>query len=83
VRESVRIVLRDGASHPSPNAGRLEAAFAGALGLRLGGRNVYGGRVEERPELGDGRPPVPSDIARAVRLSHAVSVGAAALLALA
>ncbi|HEY8338661.1 MAG TPA: cobalamin biosynthesis protein [Egibacteraceae bacterium] len=33
---------RDGARHPSPNAGRCEAAFAGALGVRLGGVNDYG-----------------------------------------
>jgi adenosylcobinamide-phosphate synthase len=63
---------RDGAAHPSPNAGRCEAALAGALELRLGGRNVYGARVEERPTLGNGRPPVRSDIRRAVRLSRAV-----------
>ncbi len=30
---------------PSPNAGVVESAFAGALGVRLGGRNVYGGVV--------------------------------------
>jgi adenosylcobinamide-phosphate synthase len=73
---------RDGAAHPSPNAGRCEAALAGALGLRLGGRNVYGERVEERPTLGDGQPPVRGDIRRAVRLSRAVWTAAAALAAL-
>jgi adenosylcobinamide-phosphate synthase len=73
---------RDGAAHPSPNAGRCEAALAGALGLRLGGRNVYGTRVEERPTLGDGQPPVRGDIRRAVRLSRAVWTTAAALAAL-
>lgn len=73
---------RDGASHPSPNAGRCEAALAGALGLRLGGRNVYGSRVEERPVLGDGRPPARGDIRRAIRLSRAVWTAAAALAAL-
>lgn len=73
---------RDGAAHPSPNAGRCEAAMAGALGLRLGGRNVYGSRVEDRPALGDGRPPAAADIPRAVRLSRAVWI-AAALLAVA
>ena len=73
---------RDGAAHPSPNAGRCEAALAGALGLRLGGRNVYGTRVEERPTLGDGQPPVRGDIRRAVRLSRAVWTAAAALAAL-
>jgi len=83
MRESLRIVVRDGGSHPSPNAGRFEAAFAGALGLRLGGRNVYDGRVELRPELGDGRAPDPADVVRSVRLSRAVSVSSAALLALA
>ena len=72
---------RDGAAHPSPNAGRCEAALAGALGLRLGGRNVYGERVEERPTLGDGQPPVRGDIRRAVRLSRAVWTTAAALAA--
>jgi adenosylcobinamide-phosphate synthase len=73
---------RDGAAHPSPNAGRCEAALAGALGLRLGGRNVYGERVEERPTLGDGQPPVRGDIARAVRLSRTVWTAAAVLAAL-
>jgi adenosylcobinamide-phosphate synthase len=70
---------RDGAAHPSPNAGRCEASLAGALGLRLGGRNVYGNRVEDRPALGDGRPPAAADIRRAVRLSRAVWCAAAAL----
>jgi adenosylcobinamide-phosphate synthase len=60
--------------HPSPNAGLIEAAFAGALGVRLGGRNDYGGRIEERPALGQSDPPTPRDLRRAVRLSHAVAV---------
>ncbi|MGY5885218.1 cobalamin biosynthesis protein [Modestobacter lacusdianchii] len=77
-----RVWRRDGAAHPSPNAGRCEAALAGALGLRLGGRNVYGTRVEERPTLGDGRPPVRDDVGRAVRLSRAVWTTAAVLAAL-
>jgi adenosylcobinamide-phosphate synthase len=81
-RETARIVGRDAGRHPSPNAGLLEAAFAGALGVRLGGRNVYAGRVEHRPALGDGRPPLTTDVARAVRLSRAVGVASAALLAL-
>src|SRR4051794_35718498 len=73
---------RDGAAHPSPNAGQCEAALAGALGLRLGGRNVYGSRVEDRPVLGSGQPPVRGDIRRAVRLSRAEWTAAAALAAL-
>ncbi len=62
--------------HPSPNAGRIESAFAGALGLTLGGRNRYGDTVEDRPELGDGRPPTPDDIPTAVRLADRVDLAA-------
>jgi len=54
-RRTLRVAVRDGHRHPSPNSGYAEAAYAGALGLRLGGRNVYANRVEHRPELGDGR----------------------------
>jgi len=52
----------------SPNAGWTEAAFADALGLRLGGTNYYGGVIRKGPTLGDGRTPVPQDIRRAVTL---------------
>jgi adenosylcobinamide-phosphate synthase len=79
-REAWRVLRRDGAKHPSPNAGRCEAAFAGALGVRLGGVNAYGGRVERRPEMGDGRAPEVRDIRRAVRLSAAVTFAAAAVV---
>jgi adenosylcobinamide-phosphate synthase len=78
---ALRTWRRDGAAHPSPNAGRCEASMAGALGVRLGGRNVYGTRVEERPELGNGPRPTAQDIARAVQLSRAVWLIAAALAA--
>jgi adenosylcobinamide-phosphate synthase len=79
-RQALRTLHRDGSKHPSPNAGRCEAAFAGALGVRLGGRNSYQGRAEQRGLLGDGAPPAAPDIARAVRLSRLVS-GAALLMA--
>jgi adenosylcobinamide-phosphate synthase len=82
-RGALRTWQRDGAAHPSPNAGRCEAATAGALGVRLGGRNVYSGRVEDRPVLGNGRPPRAGDIGRAVRLSRAVWTTAAVLTAVA
>lgn len=74
-------VRRDAASHPSPNAGVAEAAFAAALGVRLGGENRYGDRVEIRPQLGDGRPPDPADIDRAVRLSRDVVLATVGVLA--
>ncbi len=68
---------RDAGQHPSPNAGPVEAAFAGALGVTLGGRNTYGERVEQRNTLGDGPPPEIRDIERARQLAD--RVGAAAL----
>ena len=78
--ETLRIVLRDAGRHPSPNAGVVEAAFAGALGVRLGGRNIYHGEAEERGVLGDGRPVRTTDIARATRLAATVA-GAAIVCA--
>jgi adenosylcobinamide-phosphate synthase len=68
---------RDAARHPSPNAGVAEAAFAGALGVRLGGPTQYAHRLEIRPTLGDGRLPEPADLHASVRLSRAVQALAA------
>jgi len=74
---------RDGRRHPSPNAGVCESAYAGALGIRLGGRNDYGSHVEDRPVLGggprgdEGKAATAADIRRAVRLSRAVTIAAA------
>jgi adenosylcobinamide-phosphate synthase len=56
---SLRVLLRDGRKHSSPNAGLSEAAFAGALGVQLGGVSVYRGEPIEKPTLGD--PLVPLD----------------------
>jgi adenosylcobinamide-phosphate synthase len=69
-------------SHPSPNAGVAEAAFAAALGIRLGGLSRYGDRNELRPPLGTGPAPEPADIARAVRLSRDVGTALAGGLGL-
>jgi adenosylcobinamide-phosphate synthase len=70
-----------GPSHPSPNAGWCEAAFAGALGIRLGGVLSYSGRTEHRPEMGTGGLPQAGDIGRAIRLSRTVTASATALAA--
>ena len=77
--EAVRAWRRDAARHPSPNAGVVEAAFAGALGVRLGGPTQYAHELEIRPTLGDGRAPEVSDLARAVRLSRIVQAAAVAV----
>ena len=47
-----RTALREGDRHSSPNAGKPEAAFAGALGLKLGGPNYYHGTLVDKPYIG-------------------------------
>jgi len=74
---ALEVWRRDAPHHPSPNAGPVEAAFAGALDVQLGGVNTYADRVEDRHTLGDGRSVEPGDITRSVRLADLV--GAAAL----
>jgi adenosylcobinamide-phosphate synthase len=80
-RGAWRTWRRDARHHPSPNAGHPEAAFAGALGIRLGGRNVYGDRVEQRAEMGDGRAPTRADLPRARSLARRVDLGALLVVA--
>jgi len=79
-----RAVRHDAPLHPSPNSGVAEAAFAAALGVRLGGVNTYGGRIERRAQLGWGRAPEAPDIGAAVALCRDVTRGLiVSLLALA
>ncbi|SHL78225.1 cobalamin biosynthesis protein [Actinacidiphila paucisporea] len=81
--DGLRTWRRDAPAHPSPNAGPVEAAFAGALRLRLGGTLSYAGRTEHRPVLGPAFPaPTPADIPRAIALSRRVSALALALTVL-
>ena len=77
---ALRAWRRDARGHPSPNAGVAEASFAGALGVRLGGPTQYAHELEIRPTLGDGRVPEVADLDRAVRLSRAVQLLAAAVV---
>ncbi len=75
------VARRDGRAHPSPNAGPVEAGFAAALGVRLGGLNVYEGAAEDRGVLGSGPRPTAADLPRAVTLAHRVGVVALVLAA--
>ena len=60
--------------HPSPNSGIPESAVAGALGIELGGLNIYGGAASERARLGwPLRPRTQQDIVHAVRMLYGVS----------
>jgi adenosylcobinamide-phosphate synthase len=79
---ALRAWRADAARHPSPNAGVVEAAFAGALGVRLGGPTQYRHELQIRPTLGDGRSPEVDDLRRAVALSRAVQAVAALFVGL-
>jgi adenosylcobinamide-phosphate synthase len=57
-RGAWRVWFRDGSKHKSPNAGRPEAAMAGAIGVRLGGTNYYDGEPHHGPSLGDAKRPL-------------------------
>lgn len=81
-RSAWQVLRADHAAHPSPNGGWPESAWAGALGVRLGGVNVYAGRVEERPVLGAaGRFVTVADVRRAARLVRAVTWASAGVAA--
>ncbi|MCI0468367.1 MAG: adenosylcobinamide-phosphate synthase CbiB [Beijerinckiaceae bacterium] len=74
-KESWRIMRRDSRGHPSPNAGWPEAAFAGALGVRLGGPRSYGGVNLGDVWIGSGNDASANDIRRALVLyRHACGV---------
>ncbi|MDP2992814.1 MAG: adenosylcobinamide-phosphate synthase CbiB [Deltaproteobacteria bacterium] len=73
--QSIKTVFADGRKAESPNAGFPEAAVAGALGIQLGGQNIYHGRVSNRPLIGNPiRPKEPEDIKQAIHLMYATSV---------
>ena len=68
---ALEAMVRDSRRHPSPNSGIPEAAVAGALGVRLGGLNVYGGRESFRQYMGDDLYPLqPLHIRQAVDLMY-------------
>jgi len=81
-----QVWLRDGSKHASPNAGQVEAAMAGLLGVRLGGTNTYAGEEITSAHLGNEFPRPNRDAARrackAVGLASLLGFGAALLFAL-
>lgn len=72
-RGAWRVLWRDSAKHKSPNAGRPEAAMAGALGVQLGGTNFYDGEPHYGPHLGNAERPLDD---RALRGALRMTAGA-------
>jgi adenosylcobinamide-phosphate synthase len=74
-RKSWRIMIRDARKMKSPNAGYPEAAAAGALGVQLGGTNIYFGQPVDKPTLGDGENPLSIEAyASMIRLMYGASL---------
>jgi adenosylcobinamide-phosphate synthase len=83
ISRSIRITLRDANLQPSPNSGWPEAAFAGALGVRLGGANVYRGVTSHKAHLGDPTHPISVEsYKRSRKLLHVSSALLVIVLAL-
>ena len=69
-----KVFLRDRLNHASPNSAHTEAACAGALGVQLGGGNVYFGKYVDKPTIGDATRPIEAaDIERANKLMYATA----------
>jgi adenosylcobinamide-phosphate synthase len=83
---SLKTAWFEGRNHTSPNAGRPEAAFAGALRVKLNGPNTYGGILVKKPYIGLRFAEVRiEDIKKAcdlMMLGSLIGVGLAAALAL-
>ena len=87
-KESYHTVRQDAHLQPSPNSGYPEAAYAGALGVQLGGINFYGGQPAHKAYLGkpvrELKPALYSQVRRLLYFTSAlallVSVGLAALM---
>ena len=80
-RQVLAVAWRDGQKHTSPNAGLPEAAFAGALAVRLGGPNRYHGILVDKPWIGSDFGTVsPADIQRSCDLMLMTAVWALLLL---
>lgn len=77
------IIRRDAQRHRSPNAGWLEAAFAGALDFCLAGPRRYEGQWVQDAWMGDGRIDLePADIRAALKLYLAVNAALAVIVAI-
>jgi adenosylcobinamide-phosphate synthase len=71
----ITTIWRDAAKHPSPNSGFSEAGVAGALGIRLGGLNYYGGIASKRAYMGEPHNPLaPVHIKQTVHIMYTTTI---------
>ena len=70
-----KISIRDRKNHKSPNCAFSEGAVAGALGIQLGGTNIYFGETVYKPTIGDKTREIEvQDIARTNKILYATSL---------
>ncbi len=65
-RMRIRRATSDAKAHPSPNAGVVEACFAGRFDVGVGGVNLYDGVAEERIRFGGDREITTKDLKEAI-----------------
>lgn len=81
-RDALYTALREGKNHLSPNSGYPEAAFAGALHVRLNGPNFYHGVLVQKPYIGkDFEEVTPRRVFRAIDLMCCASFLSVCILA--
>ena len=69
IKLALKIFMSDRLKHKSPNSAHGESAFAGVLGVKLGGGAFYSGKFEARPSINsNGREPEIFDVLRAWQL---------------
>lgn len=75
-------IRRDAVKHPSPNSGFSEAGVAGALGIRLGGLNYYGGVPSLRAYMGNEKCQLtPIHIEQTIQVMYVVTMLFVAVIA--
>ncbi|MDB8806231.1 MULTISPECIES: adenosylcobinamide-phosphate synthase CbiB [Romboutsia] len=74
-KEALKIGIRDRKNHKSPNCAYAEGAVAGALGVQLGGTNIYFGKAVYKPTIGDKHREIEvEDIVRTNKIMYASSI---------
>ncbi len=74
-KNCLKIAIRDRKNHKSPNCAYPEGAAAGALGVQLGGTNVYFGEIVVKPTIGDATRSLENrDITRVNQLMYMTSI---------
>lgn len=74
-KDALKIGIRDRKNHKSPNCAFSEGAVAGALGIQLGGTNVYFGKEVYKPTIGDKKREIEiEDIVRTNKIMYSSSI---------